>query len=84
MSGITIPAAKPGNRGRVGVFSQKEPVLALQNGFSTRQVTLVLLTTRTSIRSLLHPGEEKEINDHFHSKFAIIVFKVNSFSFSVA
>ena len=65
MSGITIPAAKPGNRGRVGVFSQKEPVLALQNGFSTRQVTLVLLTTRTSIRSLLHPGEKKAIMTTF-------------------
>ena len=35
MSGITIPGTKPGNRGRIGVFSQKETVLALQNGVST-------------------------------------------------
>ena len=35
------------NRGRVGVFSQKETVLALQNGVLT-SLTLVLLAARTS------------------------------------
>ena len=54
----------------------------MQNGVSTI-LTLVLPAARTSIWSLLHPGEKKDNNDHFHSKFAIIVFKVNSYSFSV-